>query len=211
MARKTATERETAHEAHREILRDLAAARTAFWRRAQAEGWRPSCPESLARKKKLAPGPEDLPTCYRAEGASPGVWPPEAVRTVEWRRWKRSRDRAFSDHGGLVVDVVKKRTIRHAGADMEEVWAEARIALLRGIDLYDVDLLNPETGAPYAPVTYLYRWVKMGCGRGIAQWAKLTGTEHQDETYLPDGIGTDEDRMVAALDAAYEEMLTSAA
>lgn len=197
---------EAKHEAHRALLRWMADARVAFWRRAQAEGWTPARPASLEAKVKAAPGPADLPLAYRIEGASPGVWPQEARLTREWRGWKRARDRVFADHGGLVCAVVQPRTIRHRGADLEEVWAEARIALLRGIDLYDLDVLNPRTGRPLAPATYLYRWVWSGCLRGLKDFLAASGDAIQDETFSPTpdrDEGDIEDAIADALDRAY--------
>lgn len=201
---------EAAHEAHRDLLRRMAEARVAFWRRAQVEGWAPSRPASLEKKTMPAPGPDDLPLAYRIEGASPGVWPDDARRTPEWVRWKRARDRVFADHGGLVVAVVQPRTLRHRGADLEEVWAEARIALLRGIDLYDVERTHPRTGKPLAPATYLYRWVWMGCCRGLKGFLAGLAEELRDEITLPTperDEGDIEAAIADALDRAYSEGL----
>lgn len=164
-------------------------ARIRFWRRAQAEGW---TPRERCAWRAVAPGPEDLPPGYRVSGACPGSWSPEAQRTPEWRAWRKARDLVYEDHGGLVVFFARAPTIRHRGADLEEVWQEARLNLLRGIDLWDPDRQHPTTGAPLCPATYLGRWIRKGISDGMRRWLgsqkneALASDDAEHEGYLGD-------------------------
>lgn len=150
------------YETSRLALAEAVEARRAFWDEALKRGWEPS--PSTSRLTALAPGGDAYPLAFRLEGAGPGGWPEEVRRTAEWRRWKRARDAAFEVNGGLVAWLVSPK-VRGWGDDAEEAWSEARIGLLRGIDLWDPDVTHPKTGRPIRPGTYLGKWILQGYGR----------------------------------------------
>lgn len=159
----------TSRERSREALTTMVAARDAFYGKAMAEGWQPlPCERRLVRECWTGvdvPGVVEARP-YLLEGSQPGGWSAEAQRSPEWRAWKRARDGAINANWGLVAKIViprippRKRADEHEDEAQEDIWSEARIGLMRGIDLWSPEHLT-------SPATYLGRWILQGTRREI--------------------------------------------
>jgi len=208
--RQTANTREESRAA----LQALCEARDVFWVLAYAEDWTPG--PSDYRHIRKAWSSYDLPDDFLLRGCNPGVWPAEAQRTPEMRKWRKARELAWAVNFGLVSMICKRKIAprrngaTHEDANQEDIWAEARIGLLRGVDLWSPDaLIEDESGNERALAlsTYLSRWVAQGAGKTQARARKDDDRKERlkPDDFLCTPVEQDfwaaEDRMIDALDA----------
>lgn len=213
--RKRKRQSADAREESRAALTAMCEARDAFWDRALCEEWEPG-ETDYRHIRKAWTGLPDLPDAYTLAGCNPGVWCEDAQRSPEMRKWRKARDLAWATNFGLVSMVCKRKIAprrngaTHEDAYQEEIWAEARIGLLRGVDLWSpeatIEGADGKLRAP-APSTYLSRWVLQGAGK--TQNRARKDAARKDALAPDDFLCTDveqdfwaaEDRMIAALDS----------
>lgn len=213
--RKRKRQSSEAREESRAALTAMCEARDVFWARALEEGWEPG-ETDYRHIRKAWTSWANLPDEYLLAGCNPGVWCAEAQRSPEFRKWRKARDLAWGVNFGLVSMICKRKIAprrngaTHEDAYQEEIWAEARIGLLRGVDLWSPDALIEGTDGAMrspAPSTYLSRWVLQGAGKTQTR-ARKDATRKEalaPDDFLCTPVEQDfwaaEDRMIEALDS----------